>query len=198
MWKMLEQSGLNVTNIRSTMFVENPIISMLPIKGLSEGKLLLPFKDKRVPLITSYDLADAISIILMNTKKYGGQTITLTGKKLLNGKDIAEGFSIALGKKIEYIPVDLDTWTEKFISFIKEHRDSHTAIHLDTISRMVAGGFYDKDLTSTLGEILGREPQDFYESLKKNPKVMDFVSSQWRYGSLKIKYYIKLNKELDI
>ena len=44
---MLEQSGLNVTNIRATMFVENPIISMLPLKGLSEGKLLLPFKDKK-------------------------------------------------------------------------------------------------------------------------------------------------------
>ena len=97
--KMLEQSGLNVTNIRATMFVENPIISMLPLQGLSEGKLLLPFKDKRVPLITSYDVAEAISIILMNTKKYGGQNISLTGKKLLSGQDIAEGFSIVLGKK---------------------------------------------------------------------------------------------------
>ena len=176
--KMLEYSGLNVTNIRSTMFVENPVISMLPLQGLSEGKLLLPFKDKRVPLITGYDVADAISVILMNTKKYGGQTITLTGKKLLNGKDIAEGFSIVLGKKIEYVSVDLDTWTEKYISFIREHRDSHTAIHLDTISRMVAGGFYDIDLTPTLGEIIGREPQDFFESLKTNPKVMSFASSK--------------------
>ena len=174
--KMLELSGLNVTNVRATVFVENPIISMLPLSGLSEGKLLLPFKDKRVPLITSYDVAEAISIILMNTKKYAGQTITLTGKKLLNGNDIAEGFSITLGKKIEYVPVELDTWTEKFISFIKEHRDSHTAIHLDTISKMVAGGFYDKDLFPTLGEILGREPQDFYESLKKNQNVMNYAS----------------------
>ncbi len=176
--KMLEQSGLNVTNIRATMFVENPIISMLPLSGLSEGKLLLPFKDKRVPLITSYDVAEVIAIVLMNTKKYGGQIITLTGKKLLSGKDIAEGFSIVLGKKIEYVPVELDTWTEKFISFIKEHRDSHTAIHLDTISKMVAGGFYDKDLFPTLGEILGREPQDFYESLKKNQNVMNYASSK--------------------
>ena len=176
--KMLEQSGLNVTNVRATMFVENPIISMLPLQGLSEGKLLMPLKDKRVALITSYDLADAISIILMNTKKYGGKTITLTGKKLLNGKDIAEGFSIALGKKIEYIPVEFDTWTEKFISFIREHRDAHTAIHLDTISRMVGSGFYDKDVTKNLEEILGREPQDFYESLKRNPKIMSFASSK--------------------
>lgn len=171
--RMLEQSGLNVTNIRATMFVENPIISMLPLQGLSEGKLLLPFKDKRVPLITSYDVAEAISIILMNTKKYGGQNISLTGKKLLSGQDIAEGFSIVLGKKIEYVPVDLDTWTEKFISIIKEHRDAHTAIHLDTIGRMVAGGFYDKDLTPTLKEIIGKEPQDFYESLKKNTNIMN-------------------------
>ena len=175
---MLEYSGLNVTIVRATMFIENPIISMLPLQGLSEGKLLMPLKDKRVALITSYDLADAISIILMDTKKYGGKTITLTGKKLLSGKDIAEGFSIALGKKIEYIPVDFDTWTEKFISFIREHRDAHTAIHLDIISRMVGSGFYDKDATPTLWEILGREPQDFYESLKKNPKIMSFASSK--------------------
>ena len=176
--KMLEHSGLNVTNVRATMFVENPIISMLPLQGLSEGKLYMPLKDKRVALITSYDLAEAIAIILMDTKKYGGKTITLTGKKLLNGKEIAEGFSIVLGKKIEYIPIELDTWTEKFISFIREHRDSHTAIHLDTISRMVGNGFYDKDVTPDLGEILGREPQDFYESLKKNPKIMSFASSK--------------------
>ena len=36
---------------------------------------------------------------------------------------------------------------------------------------MVAGGFYDKDLTPTLKEITGKEPQDFYESLKKNTKI---------------------------
>ena len=176
--KMLEHSGLNVTNIRATMFVENPVVSMLPLNGLSEGKLLLPFTDKRVALITSYDVAEAIAIILMDTKKYGGKNITLTGKKLLNGNDIAEGFSIVLGKKIQYIPVDLDTWTQKFISVIREHRDAHTAIHLDTISRMVGGGFYDKDCTKTLSEIIGREPQDFYESLKENSKVMQFASSK--------------------
>ena len=176
--KMLEHSGLNVTNIRATMFVENPVVSMLPLNGLSEGKLLLPFTDKRVALITSYDVAEAIAIILMDTKKYGGKNITLTGKKLLNGNDIAEGFSIAIGKKIQYIPIDLDTWTQKFISVIREHRDAHTAIHLDTISRMVGGGFYDKDCTKTLSEIIGREPQDFYESLKENSKVMQFASSK--------------------
>ena len=173
---MLENSGLNVTNVRATMFVENPIISMLPLQGLSEGKLYMPLSDKKVALITSYDLAEAISVILMNTEKYGGKTITLTGKKLLSGKDIAEGFSIALSKKIEYIPVELDTWTEKYISYIREYRDAHTAIHLDTISRMVGSGFYDKDVTQNLAEIIGREPQDFYESLKQNPKIMSFAS----------------------
>ena len=76
---------------------------MLPLQGLSEGKLFMPLKDKRVALITNYDLADAFSIILMNTKKLEGKTINLAGKKLLNGKDIVEGFSIVLGKKIEYI-----------------------------------------------------------------------------------------------
>ena len=175
--KMLEHSGLNVTNVWATIFVENPIILMLPLQGLSEGKLLLPFKDKRVPLITSYDVAEVIAIVLMNTKKYGGQIITLTGKKLLSGKDIAEGFSIVLGKKIEYVPVELDTWTEKFISVIRQHRDAHTAIHLDTISRMVGTGFYDKDVTKNLEEIIGREPQDFYESLKQNPKIMSFANA---------------------
>ena len=156
---MLEHSGLNVTNIRSTMFVENPVVSMLPFNGLSEGELLLPFYDKKVVLITSYDITEAISIIIKDTKKYGGKTITLTDKKLLNCNDKAEGFSIFLGNKLEYIPVDLDTWTKNYISFIKEHRDAHTTLHLDTIIRMVGGGFYDKDCTSTLSEIIGREPQ---------------------------------------
>ena len=176
--KMLEHSGLNVTNIRATMFVENPIVSMLPLDGLKEGKLLLPFKDKRAALITSYDVAEAVAVILMDTKKYGGKTIMLTGKKLLSGNDIAEGFSKVLGKKIEYVPVELDIWTEKFISVIRQYRDAHTAIHLDTISRMVGGGFYDKDCTTTLSEIIGREPQDFTESLKENSKIMAFAASK--------------------
>ena len=42
----------------------------------------------------------------------------------------------------------------------------------------MGGGFYDKDCTSTLSEIIGREPQDFYESLKQNPKVMQYAVSQ--------------------
>ena len=41
----------------------------------------------------------------------------------------------------------------------------------------MGSGFYDNDCTSTLSEIIGREPQDFYESLKENPKVMQFASS---------------------
>ena len=53
---------------------------------------------------------------------------------------------------------------------------------------MVGNGFYDKDVTPTLGEILGREPQDFYESLKNNPKIMSFASSKWRYDIRKVKY----------
>ena len=72
---------------------------MLPLHGLSEGKLLMPFQDKRAALITSYDLAEAIAKILLDTKKYGNKTIVFTGKKLLSGKDIAEGFSKVLGKK---------------------------------------------------------------------------------------------------
>ena len=59
--------------------------------------------------------------------------------------------------------MEFDSWTEKFISFIRELKDSHTVIHLDTISRMVGNGFYDKDVTPILREILGREPQDFNE-----------------------------------
>lgn len=65
---MLEHSGLNVTNVRATMFVENPIVSMLPLNGLSEGKLFLPFNDKKAALITSYDVAEAIAVIITNTK----------------------------------------------------------------------------------------------------------------------------------
>ena len=52
---------------------------------------------------------------------------------------------------------------------------------------MVGGGFYDKDCTSTLSEIIGREPQDFYESLKQNPKVMEYAASQWTKNTIKIK-----------
>ncbi len=41
---------------------------------------------------------------------------------------------------------------------------------------MVGTGFYDKDVTKNLEEIIGREPQDFYESLKQNPKIMSFAN----------------------
>ena len=113
----LQWSGLPVVNIRATMFAENPILSWFPLKQLlTAGELHLPFGTQKIAPIAAYDVAEISAKILIDPSPHISMSYALTGPVLKDMDGFAEDYGAALGRKIVYVPQELDAWIETYIN----------------------------------------------------------------------------------
>jgi uncharacterized protein YbjT (DUF2867 family) len=140
----LKWSGLPVVNIRATMFVENPILSWFSLNQLlGASELHLPFGTQKIAPIAAYDVAEICTKILIDPSAHISMSYALTGPELKDMHGFAEDYGAALGRRVSYVPQDLDVWIETYINSALASRNPHIAEHLRTITRLVAGGRYD-------------------------------------------------------
>ena len=173
--RALQWSGLPVVNIRATMFAENPILSWFPLKQLlGAGELHLPFGTQKIAPIAAYDVAEISARILIDPSPHISMSYALTGPELKDMHGFAEDYGAALGRKISYVPQDLDAWIETYINSALASRNPHTADHLKTITRLVAGGRYDV-VNNELEELLGRAPKNVRWALERHPRIRKAV-----------------------
>jgi NAD(P)H dehydrogenase (quinone) len=100
----------------------------------------------------------------------------LTGPELKDMHGFAEDYDAALGRKITYVPQDLDAWIKTYIDNALASRNPHTADHLKTITRLVAGGRYDV-VNDQLEGLLGRTPKTVRWALEQNPRIRKAVEA---------------------
>lgn len=81
----------------------------------------------------------------------------------------AEDYAAALGRPVTYVPEDVETWNENYIDSALGELP-HTAEHLKTLTRLVAGGRYDV-VTDQLETLLGRPPKTMRWALENNPRL---------------------------
>ncbi|WP_411274016.1 NmrA/HSCARG family protein [Daejeonella sp.] len=97
----IRQLALPYTIIRPASFYENFLIPQVK-KGILKGKLSQTINsDTIMPYIATDDIGKAAVKIFGNFQAYSGKTLTL-GNELLDSLQVAEKFSIALNKKVEY------------------------------------------------------------------------------------------------
>jgi NAD(P)H dehydrogenase (quinone) len=173
----LQWSGLPVVNIRATMFAENPILSWFPLRQLlSAGELHLPFGTQKIAPIAAYDVAEICAKILIDPSAHISMSYALTGPVLKDMDGFAEDYSAALGRKIVYVPQELDAWIETYINGALASRNPHIADHLKIITRVVAGGRYDV-VNDELERLLGRAPKTVQWALERNPRIRKSVEA---------------------
>jgi NAD(P)H dehydrogenase (quinone) len=173
----LQWSGLPVVNIRATMFAENPILSWFPLRQLlSAGELHLPFGTQKIAPIAAYDVAEICAKILIDPSAHISMSYALTGSVLKDMDGFAEDYSAALGRKIVYVPQEMDAWIETYINGALASRNPHIADHLKTITRLVAGGRYDV-VNDELERLLGRAPKTVQWALERNPRIRKSVEA---------------------
>ena len=167
----LQWSGLPVVNIRATMFAENPILSWFPLKQLlSADELHLPFGTQKIAPIAAYDVSEICAKILIDPRAHIAMSYALTGPVSKDMDGLAEDYGAALGRKIVYVPQELDAWIETYINGALASRNPHIADHLKTITRLVAGGRYDV-VNDELERLLGRGPKTVQWALERNPRI---------------------------
>lgn len=101
----LEASGLPVTVLRPTWFMQNAMMAAATVA--SDGVIWMPFKDGRVGMIDIRDIVDVAAEALTG-EGHEGKSYVLTGPESVSFHDVARALSRALDETVTYVNVPLD------------------------------------------------------------------------------------------
>src|SRR6476660_411030 len=94
-------SGVPVVHVRPTVFMENPLLTMLAAGSIRErGALVLPFGSGRTSPVAAADVARVVATVLRDPVGRIGAVYELTGPEVLDADGIAEQYSRALGRSV--------------------------------------------------------------------------------------------------
>lgn len=168
--RLLDRSGIPVTHLRPTFFAE---WLMYVSESIREKNMFpLPFGDARYAPIAAEDQGRVIAAILNDSAEHAGKIYPLYGPKELTQYEVADLLTQVLGRKITYVPVEIDAfreiWNEMGYSpYIQQHI---SAVAQDCRDGVFSG---TNDLVEKL---TGQKPMPMLDYIVKNKA--HFVSQQ--------------------
>jgi NAD(P)H dehydrogenase (quinone) len=156
---VLDWSGLPVTHVRATVFMENPLFRMAAVASIQRnGTIRLPFGDARTSPVAARDVADVVTRLLTDPPQPVGHVYELTGAASRDMTAIAAELSAALGRPITYVDVPYEEWLEHDLKPLG--LPQHVQDHIATMARLHKDNRYDR-ATSDISDLLGRPPSGF-------------------------------------
>ena len=158
--QILDWSGLPVVHVRPTIFLENPLLTMLSARSVAEHRQLrLPFGTGRTSPVGAVDVARVVTALLEDPVPHIGRTYELTGPRVLDLAGLAEEFSRGLGQSITPVDVPFDDWAAEVAQI---GLPPHVEQHLTTMARLHAQNRYDR-ATDTVEALTGKPAQSVAE-----------------------------------
>ena len=122
--RLLDRSGIPVTHLRPTFFAEWLMYVSESIK--EKNMFPLPFGDARYAPIAAEDQGRVIAAILNDAAEHAGKTYPLYGPKELTQYEVADILTQVLGRKITYVPVEIEAFSEiwkdmGYSPYIRQH-----------------------------------------------------------------------------
>src|SRR5882757_937507 len=160
--RLLDRSGIPVTHLRPTFFAE----WLMYMSGSIREKDMfpLPFGDARYAPIAAEDQGRVIAAILNNPAEHAGKTYPLYGPKELTQYEVAEILSRVLGRKITYVPMEI----EAFKLVLKDRGFTpHFIQHIAAVAQDCRDGLFSgtNDWVETL---TGQKPMEMGNYISKN------------------------------
>lgn len=154
-------SGLNYTIFRNVLYMDSLAMYILGGGKVLETGINLPAGDGRVSYALRSDEAEAIGNVLAG-KDCSNQIYNFTGSKAYSFYDIADILSELSGKKITYMPIDVETYKSRAVAMgVPEHAvEAMTPFMTDIKNGQ--GSIVSADME----EFLGRKPVDLKEGLQ--------------------------------
>jgi uncharacterized protein YbjT (DUF2867 family) len=165
---VLNWSGLPVTHIRPTVFMENPLFGMLAAASIRrDGTIRLPFGDGRTSPVAARDVADVVTRVLTDDPtRHVGRVYELTGATSRDMNAIAAEVSEDLKRPVAYVDVPFDQWLEHDLKPL--HLGPHVQDHIATMARLHKQNRYDRS-THDITDLLGRQPSGFDSLIEETP-----------------------------
>jgi uncharacterized protein YbjT (DUF2867 family) len=173
--RVLDWSGLPVVEIRPTVFLENPLFSVLTVESILEDNTIrLPFGNGRTSPIAAGDVADVVAAVLAEPATHIGKIYELTGPISQDMNGVANEYSHALGRSIVYVDVPFGQWEE---SLRAKGFPEHVFEHLVTMAHLHAENRYDR-LTHDVERIIHRPATSITEFVTERAALLSSSKPQ--------------------
>jgi uncharacterized protein YbjT (DUF2867 family) len=164
---VLNWSGLPVIHVRPTVFLDNPLFTVLAKQAVRErGVLVLPFGTARTSPISADDVARVVAALLRSPAGRVGRVFELTGPGVLDINGIAEQYAQALKRPVSAEDMSLDEWERQLLA--PAGLPDHVRQHIATMARLHREGRYDR-ATGDVEEITGQPAQTVAQYVASNP-----------------------------
>ncbi|AYL94314.1 NmrA family NAD(P)-binding protein [Mucilaginibacter celer] len=164
--RLLDRSGVPVTHLQPTLFMEWPAYFAQAIK---ENNLLIsPFgAGSKYASINSEDIGRVGAAILANPEGHAGKTYPLYGPDELTQPEVASILSEVLGREINYLPVEPEAFSDIIRSSNSPYNTAFNIQHIAAIGDMFRSGEMAGH-NNFVEEITGSKPLSFREFIAKN------------------------------
>lgn len=155
----LRASGADWTVVRASWFAQNfsegPLVEELRLSG----ELVFPAGEVREPFVDVRDIGEVVVAALTAGDRYVGQTITVSGPRLLTfGEAVAE-IGEAAGRALTYRAVSPRQYGDTLAGFGVPPEEVEALV--EAFTQLLDGR--NAHLSDGVRQVLGREPRDFRE-----------------------------------
>ncbi|WAM14873.1 NAD(P)H-binding protein [Rhodococcus sp. JS3073] len=155
--RIMNWSGLPVVHVRPTVFLDNPLFTVVASRSVAEhGVLALPFGTGRTSPVAATDVARVIAAILQDPAGRVGQVYELTGPAVLDIDGLAEQYTRGLGRPVTGSDLPYGTFVD--IMGAVPGISSHTVQHLLTVAALHRDDRYNR-LTTDVEDVTGEPAQ---------------------------------------
>ena len=164
---VLNWSGLPVIHIRPTIFLDNPLFTMLNKQNVRKrGVLALPFGTGRTSPVAAVDVARVVAALLRDPADHIGNVYELTGPEVLDIDGLAEQYSRGLGRPVTGEDVALDVWQRDVLAQVG--LPEHVQQHIATMARLHREDRYNR-ATDDVERVTGQPAQTVEHYVASNP-----------------------------
>ena len=163
--QVIIHSGIDYSIVRASWFMQNFSESFF-LDPILAGHVALPNADARVPYVSTDDIAEVATEVLLDDR-HNGQVYELTGPRLLTFRDVVQEISIATGRDIQFTPISLPAYSD----IMREQNVPEDFIWLiNYLFTEVLGTEGNDVVTDDVEKVLGTKPVDFSDFVRETAR----------------------------
>jgi uncharacterized protein YbjT (DUF2867 family) len=167
--EVMNWSGVPVVHIRPTVFLDNPLFTMLARRSVHDrGVLPLPFGAGHTSPISAVDVARVVVALLRDPADRIGDVYELTGPEVLDMDGLAEHYARALGRPVTAEDTPHDQWTRQYLR--TTGLPDHVQQHISTMARLHREDRYNR-ATDDVETLTGEPAQTVEQYIATNPEL---------------------------